>query len=537
MKISSRLYCLSILGIAGLLVMAIAAFVQFSSIEQDASNITKNTLPSVTVLNDVENSFSGSRRNVLLHILASPAEKSQFRTAFEQNKQQIYDKLKLYSSTLTADDKDRANINAVQAAMDEYYAKVPPVLAVSDQDQQEAARKLAMDTITPLSVKTSKTLQQAVDYNQVLLDTSSARLSKAISAGRTLLLTVSIIVGAVLLVGGLWIARQINTPLGALRDGLTTLSKDFDFTRRFDRSSKDEIADAYQALNGLLDVLQRSFIQLKELSQNVNQTAHSVATASSEMSQASQQVSESSASMSAAVEQMTVSIGHVADRAGQAEQSGQEAGQEASTGGKVIDDTIATIRLTEQTVQHAASQIEKLKEQTASIGAVVGVIKDIADQTNLLALNAAIEAARAGETGRGFAVVADEVRKLAERTAASTQEITSTVTLIQEGANETVASMQQVVAQVGCGMSQAEQATTAIHRIMQSSEGAVAQVAEISSAMREQSLASSSIAQQVERIAQMTEESHAGAANTADSAEALRRAAHTMQETIQTFRV
>jgi methyl-accepting chemotaxis protein len=151
-----------------------------------------------------------------------------------------------------------------------------------------------------------------------------------------------------------------------------------------------------------------------------------------------------------AMQQMAATVQQVAQNAEQASQAAGEADRQARSGDRIVQQASGQIHRLADELAVSEQAIHSLQHQVERIGTVVDVITAVAEQTNLLALNAAIEAARAGEQGRGFAVVADEVRSLAQRTQASTREIETLISSLQQLSRHSVAQIQ------GCGRSMAD---------------------------------------------------------------------------------
>jgi len=167
-------------------------------------------------------------------------------------------------------------------------------------------------------------------------------------------------------------------------------------------------------------------VAMTEIEQGVNQQAKDAEECLSQMDNLSQKILR--------VSENTKEISQIAEQTKQNVNDGTDCSNELN------HQTKSTIEITTAII----GKIESLAEKSLSIGKISNVINEIADQTNLLSLNASIEASRAGEYGRGFAVVAAEIRKLAEQSKDSVNGIRKIITGIQDEARDTLETAHKV---------------------------------------------------------------------------------------------
>jgi len=301
--------------------------------------------------------------------------------------------------------------------------------------------------------------------------------------------------------------RTVTVPLNGITRGLRDIAEgEGDLTSRLPVNGGDEIGETARAFNDFMDKLQGIIGEVKSSTAQVLETSAALAQISERLAANSQQQSQDAYSMATQVEILTYTLDGLASQAEDVQRTSSASSDESTRGAEVIDAATAEMNQIAAAVNESSQIIQDLGRQSDQITEIVNVIKEIADQTNLLALNAAIEAARAGEQGRGFAVVADEVRKLAERTGASTQEITAMIDKIQSGTHTAIQSMDAGVLRVGQGAALAQKAGEAMGHIKSGVGGVVAAVNDISASLKEQAHSNSENAHKVESIARLSEE-------------------------------
>ena len=261
--------------------------------------------------------------------------------------------------------------------------------------------------------------------------------------------------------------RFILSHLNHLKDVMLHVERSGDLNARAELDSRDEVGQMATAFNAMQAGYQRIVGTVAQAAASLDEGARRLA-ASMEQVRTGMLGQQSETDQAAtAINEMSTTVYHIAQHAADTRDQSTEADRLSGIGKQVVGRASLAITGLSQGVQQTAEMIQRLADDSRTIGSMVETIHGIAEQTNLLALNAAIEAARAGEMGRGFAVVADEVRNLAKRVQDSTDEITRMIGNLQAASRDAVEFMQESSIKADQCVQEADAASEALGHIAQ----------------------------------------------------------------------
>jgi methyl-accepting chemotaxis protein len=303
-------------------------------------------------------------------------------------------------------------------------------------------------------------------------------------------------------------AKEQTVVVGRVGAGLEALAAG-DLTFRLNETFPAAYRKLQADFNAAMDKLAQTMGVINGAVGGIQAGSGEISHAADDLSRRTEQQAASLEETAAALDEITATVRRTADGAGSARRSVETARQDAEKGGQVVDRAVA-----------AMGQIESSSRE---IGAIVGVIDEIAFQTNLLALNAGVEAARAGESGRGFAVVAQEVRALAQRSADAAKEIKTLI-------NASTAQVDEGVGLVG-------ETGEALRRIIAGVQDINGIVAEIAASAAEQATGLQQVNSAVNQMDQATQQNAAMVEQSTAASHALSNEARELGSLVQRFRL
>jgi methyl-accepting chemotaxis protein len=502
------------------LVVGAFSVTKLSSTAADAQTLYTDGALSLDHLGTMSYNLGQVRSNALDHTLAVSADDRAGHVAAIAKAKAAFDTA--FAAYRTG---NMAGREAIVAKLDDSWTKYNQLLQAtwlpaSAAHNRDELSRIANADVPPLVDGMTSSMEKlgAMESHDAAALAKKADSTASSTRNLTMLLIAGALAAAIAL--GFALASMIAKPLRRTVEVLNRAA-DGDLTVRLDIRSKDEVGQAGDALNRMLERTAGVVTAIGENATSLAGSSEELSAVSQQLGASAEETSAQSTTAAAAAEEVSANVNTVAAGTEEMGASIREIAGSATEAARVAGEAVIAARTTTETVS-------KLGESSVEIGEVIKVITSIAEQTNLLALNATIEAARAGEAGKGFAVVANEVKELAKQTAEATDDIAGKVTAIQtdaQAATEAIGEITEVINRIN------EIQVT----IASAVEEQTATTSEIGRSVAEAATGATEIARNVTSVAQAAEDTSGGAANTLTAAGDLARMAEELRRLVGQF--
>jgi methyl-accepting chemotaxis protein len=517
------------------LFLGVYTVVTFRDISEHTQQVSADDFPSLVHLAEARGHANVLRQADVDLMLCQAAECISRYSAMRRDALSGYQsEIKAYEP-LVSTPREHAYYDAINAAFTRYkdISEQGAAFKTSDRNGEALDRIFSDETVGIFNALTGA-LGEDLKYNAeegaeeaAAAATSSRKAVWIESLMTTIIIALCVVVGTVL--------THVIAPRIARASAMLERFAAKDLTAYVQVTGTDEIG----RLGGALNQCAETF---RSVMQEVGHGADTLAAATTEITARATQTAGNAQSQSsktnqiaAASQEMTATIAEISHNAENAASASRISAETADQGGAVMEAASITMEKIAAATHTVSERMNSLAQRSGEIGKVVSVIQEISEQTNLLALNAAIEAARAGEHGRGFAVVAGEVRRLAERTKAATEEISTTISSIQDETRQTLGVMQESRSAVENGMAETGRARKSLADTIEASKQVEHQIQLIATAATQQTAASNEISESAGQISQLATESSQGAEEAVEALKNLASLAGDLESMIRQF--
>ncbi|MCW5257429.1 HAMP domain-containing protein [Verminephrobacter aporrectodeae subsp. tuberculatae] len=510
-SIRARLYFGTVFSLVLLLVIGAMGYVALDRTRDTLQGLLSQRVRTLTDMSELRTTLGNLRRtekDIIVNFNNS-VEVAALRATWEQTLVALRKGLSEVRKRQSGDAAFVGVIDQALAEIRQYETGVSPIFERIERAQLDGAGAGAYTD------RLKGHMEAADRFFSSLASAAHVQMEEVRSGVQSRTSTMSALIGLGLLFGLAvlipltWFSvRSITQSLGQARE-LAERIANGDLSRDTGAMRQDEVGQLVAAMGRMQDAL-------RGLVREVQDTAGSLSTASSEiaggnhdLSRRTEQTAANLQETASSMEVLTGAVQQSAQSARQASGFAELAAEVAARGGAVVSQVVATMG--------------QITASSRKIADITGVIDSIAFQTNILALNAAVEAARAGEQGRGFAVVASEVRNLAQRSATAAREIKgligSSVGWVEDGS--------RLVSQAGQTMSEIVSSVRQVSDI----------IAQITTSSVEQSDNIGQISQSVARLDQMTQQNAALVEESTAASQALREQALQLSDAVRRFKL